>query len=350
MAVEKIQTRKLDNMTIGTTATVLGIDISKLTFDVTLLTGLAGVGKHAQFSNDKRGFKELKKWLKQQQIVFSALLTAMEATGSHWRKLARFLFDLGSAVFVVNPARIRGYFKSEHKRSKNDKIDSGVIARFCKAQIDLLHRWEPPHQDVEELQSLTRLRDSLVSNRAAYKNQLKSGAFNSAAKSSIRRMIDACNNEIRQLEKLIKDVIQQNEELKNQFQLAIAIKGIGKVVAATAIAETRAFKEFLEAKQVAAFAGLDVVEFSSGTSIKAKPHISKKGNTRLRAAMYMAAQSAVRRNPVIKPFYERLLNKGLTKRQAIVASARKLLEICFAVVKSGRPFDINYRRNLALAV
>lgn len=343
MATQKLQTRKSDNMTTATTLSLLGIDISKLTFDVTLITGLTGEGKHAQFTNNKKGFRELKKWLREQGVDCSELLVAMEATGAYWRKLARFLHELNAKVYVVNPARIRGYFKSEQKRSKNDKIDSGVISRFLKAQVDLLHQWEPPHQDVEELQSLTRLRDTLVANRTSYKNQLKSGAYNAAAKSTIRRMVEVCKDEIHRIERLIQDVIRRNDELKQQFEQAIAIKGIGKVVAATAIAETRAFKEFLEARQLTAFAGLDVVEFSSGTSINAKPHISKTGNRRLRCAMYMAAQSAVRTNPLIKPFYQRLLTGGLTKKQAITASARKLLEILFAVVKSGRQFDANYR-------
>src|SRR5690606_462623 len=108
---------------------IVGIDVSKLKFDVCLLKGQ--VEKFETFSNDSAGFLELEKWLKKNKV--KTVEACMESTGPYWQELAEYLHNAGNIVSVVNPTKIKGFRQSELKRSKTDKIDAGLIARYYRA-------------------------------------------------------------------------------------------------------------------------------------------------------------------------------------------------------------------------
>jgi transposase len=252
------------------------------------------------------------------------------------------LYEKGTTVFVVNARRIKGFAMSEDKRTKTDKVDSGVSARFCRAHLAELKAWTPPPPEVRKLQSLTRQMDSLKEDRARQSVRLQSAVLCNEVRDSIMGHIKFLDKSIEEMEHATEVLIKETPVMKEQQQLATSITGVGSVTASVVLAECRLFKDFVDRRQVAAFAGLDVSEFLSGSSVNHKPHLSKRGNSRLRKALYMAALSAKRYNPVLKSFYERLVQNGKTKMQAIGACMRKLLELIFAVVTSGRRFDPEY--------
>jgi transposase len=318
---------------------LLGIDISKDWFDACLSFSFSSAEVPIErLSNSKQGFRSLLKDLKAKGVT--KFFVCMEATGNYWKDLAKFLFASGITVYVVNPARIKAQRKMEQKRSKNDRIDAAVILRFLKSQLTQLKPWTPPSKSVEMLQSLVRFRESVVADRTRMKNLLKSLPASMDVASLARRRIEEAEIAIAEIEKQIDDLMRSDDLLQSQRILALSVPSVGPVTSAAVIAECRAFNEISSPRQCTAFAGLDVVEESSGTSVKKRPHISKQGSRLLRVAFVRAAASAVRseRGP-FRSFYKRLLARGLKKRQALTATARKLLEITVAVVLSGSKFD-----------
>jgi transposase len=318
---------------------LIGLDISKDWFDGSLCTSFSSDELPLQrLPNSTKGIRALLKQLKAKGIT--NLYVCMEATGSYWKNLAKILTESGATVYVVNPARIRGQRKTEQRRSKNDRIDAALIVRFLKAQLTLLKPWTPPTPAVEKLQSLVRFRESLVADRTRMKNLLKSDAACPEVTALARKRIEEADSYIAEIEKQIQTLTQSDDGLRKQQDLAVTVPSVGPVTSTILIAECRAFNEISSPRQSTAFAGFDVVEESSGTSIKKPARISKQGSRLLRVAFYRAAVSAVKshRGP-FRAFYRRLLEKGLKRKQALTAVARKLLEITVAVILSGCPFD-----------
>lgn len=328
----------------------LGIDISKEYFDVVVVTESRREA-HSRFSNGPKGFTAFGKWIKEQAkgLQISVTYACMEATGAHWKRLAKWLHEKGTVTFVVNPARIKGYFKSEQKRSKTDKVDAGVIARFCRAQFSELRSWVPPRAEVSKLQAIFRTRFSLVDMRTMLKNQLKSGALLPEMKQQMRQHLKYYDDQIKNLERQMRELIAGDEQFRKMARSGNSLgKGVGLITIVALIAECQEFSGFESRKQVAAFAGLDVSEYTSGSSVRGKPRISKQGNPRLRRILYLAANQASKRNPALKPLYDRLVQKGLARKAAVIACARKMLELLFVLMKNGREFDLNhFQSNIA---
>lgn len=314
----------------------LSIDISKEFLDSRLSVGLTEEKELPRINRNASGFRKLLKQAKAAGIT--KLHVCMEATGSYWNEVALFFHaSSGVTVYIVNPARIKAQRKTEQKRSKSDKIDAGVIMRFLKANLSLLNPWSPPSPAVSELQDLVRFRDMLVRQRASLKTRLKSKvatSFDRLAKKQIKELDD----DIEKLETEIEEVIKNDQVLSKQAKSAGSVQGIGLVTTAVLLSECRSFKEITGPRQATAFAGLDVVEESSGT-IKKPPHISRQGSALLRKTFVCVASSAIRRQGRIRDFYLRLRGKGMKKKPALVAAARKLLEIAVAVVVSGATFE-----------
>lgn len=325
---------------------LVAADISKDYFDSQYSTGLAAEDHAIEaLPNDRQGFKALASKIKKARGT--KIYLCIEATGSYWKNMAKYFHDLGWTVFVVNPARIKGQRKTEQRRSKTDKIDAGVILRFLRAQISQLKPWTPPGESIESLQSLFRFRDLLVADRTRYKNHLKSESEIDEVAEIARNRVQQLDGDIDVIERKIEDVIQGNRELAEMDASARSVSGVGPIAACALISETRGLNGFTNPKQITAFAGLDVVEESSGTSIRKKPHISHQGSALIRKAFYMAAIQAIKCNPAVGNHYQKLRRKGMSHRPALTAAARKLLEITFAVVLSKSKWLPDYCRETA---
>jgi len=313
----------------------LGIDISKETFHASLLTDRGEVKK--VFPNTRKGFEQLLSWLKNRHA--GDLHVCMEATGAYWEALALYLHGLEQRVSVVNPARIKAFAQSELLRMKTDAVDASLIARFCKSQNP--EPWVPPPPEIRILQALMRHYEHLKTTRVQ-QSVYEQSSEAAVVKSSIREVIATLDAQIVQVEREIRQHFDDHPDLKRKRDLLTSIPGIGETTAGTLLSEIPHLDQFESAKAVAAFAGLSPRQRRSGTSIHGKPRLCKTGNARLRKALYLPAIVALRFNPVLRIFAERLATIGKHKRLVIGAVMRKLLVLAYGVLRSGTRFDPNY--------
>ncbi|HET6671293.1 MAG TPA: IS110 family transposase [Pyrinomonadaceae bacterium] len=312
----------------------LGIDIAKLKFNVCLLH-LNGKLKHKVFSNTAAGFEQLSSWLLRQGS--EQVHACLEATGTYGEALSLYLHERGHTVSVINPAAIKAFAASRLSRTKTDRVDAELIARFCLAQEP--PAWQPPAAELRELQALVRRLESLIEMRVAEENRLSSGLTVAAVRSSVEEMIAHLKQQITRTEKLIRKHIDQHPALKQQSELLNSIPGIADTTAAVLLAEVPHIKQYRSARQLTAFAGLVPRERQSGSSVKGRVRLSKIGNARLRKALYFPAITALRCSPFFQDWAAALRQRGKSKMSVIGAVMRKLMHIAYGVLKSGRPFD-----------
>ena len=314
---------------------VLGIDIAKQKFDVALL--LDGKTKHKTCKNTAEGFEILMIWLEKQGI--QKVHACLEATGNYGEDLAVYLHEAGHTVSIVNPARIKGFAQSELIRTKTDKIDAGVIARFCLAMKPDV--WIPPSPEIRSLRALVRRVDSLIDMRSQEKNRISTA--HESVVFLIKEHIAYLDQEIEKISKQIADLIGRNPQLKQRKELLDSIPGLGKATIPDILAELNDLDKFTHVREMVAFIGLAPKETLSGSSIKGKPRLCKIGHARLRKALYMPALVSIQCNPVMIAFYNRLKEKGKNGKVIVCAIMRKLIHVIFGVLKSGKKYDPNYK-------
>jgi transposase len=314
---------------------ILGIDISKAKFDVALFVDCK-VKKSRVFENNLTGFKALSLWLIKQDITH--LQACMEATGTYGDELATYLYDQGFEVSVVNPAQIKSFSGAQLNRAKTDKADSKLIAQFCASMQPTA--WTPPPVHVRELQALVQRLTALLQMERQEQNRFSTAA--PVIQPSIKAVLATIKAEIKAVERMIRDHIDRHPDLKDQSNLLDSIPGIGVATIARLLAFVGDVHRFNDAKALAAFVGLNPTVHQSGSSVRGRSHLSKKGNAIIRKALYMPAVVARRYNPIIKDFAQRLKKAGKSNMLIIGAVMRKLLHIIYGVLKSGKPFDAHY--------
>jgi len=320
-------------------AAILGIDIAKKKFDVALYT--CGKYKHKSVANTQAGFEALSAWLSKNEI--SKVHACMEATGPFWEALATYLHDANHVVSVVNPARIKAFGESELSRTKTDKADAKLIARFCEAMKP--GPWQPDPVEIRALQALGRRRDALIAMRTQELN--RDASTDPIVNSSIQSVLAFLNQEIEQITELIKEHIDNHPDLKHKRDLLKTIPGVGDKAAEAVLSEFNGFENFERIEQVVAYMGLSPKEKSSGSSVRGKSQICKMGNARLRKSLFMPALAASQWNPAVKALYDRL--KAKSKNGMIIACAcmKKLVHLMFGVVKNNKPFDPDFHLKTA---
>lgn len=310
------------------------VDISKLKFDVALINHMSKT-KHATFTNDPAGFAKFKQWLESLGAISAHV--CMEATGRYGEDLALFLSNNTIKVSVVNPALIKAFSRSEGIRVKTDKVDAGVIARFCKSHTP--EAWLAPSSETQEIRDLYRFLQDLSDDKQRCENRMEKLGNDKESFKTWAQLVETYDNKIKGIEAKIKTLIDSNDDLGKKEELLESIKGVGFKSAVAILSEMPDVNSFKNAKQAAAFAGLTPSVRQSGSSIHCNGSLSKAGNVRLRKALYMPTLVAIRYNPIIKEFYERLVKKGKKKMVAIAAAMRKLLHIIFGVLKHELPFN-----------
>jgi transposase len=320
-----------------TSVITLGIDISKLTFDVALHKN--GKFKHKKFKNNTAGFSALSEWLIQHTVESAVQLHAcMEATGSYGEALADYLHQQGFMVSVVNPAQIKSFARSELARNKTDKLDAALIARFCTAMNP--PRWEPEAPEIKVLKALVRHLHELMDVRQQERNRLETAHLELVP--TIQAHIDYLTQAIDELQKKINEHINHHPDLKTKKQLLESIPGVGQATAQVILSECASIERFANAKCLASFIGVAPKITQSGSSVKGRSHLSKMGRSELRKALFLPAMVCLRYNPVIKAFGQQLLKNGKTKMQVVGAAMRKLVHIIYGVLKHQHVFNENY--------
>ncbi len=324
----------------------VGIDVSKDKLDVIFKEqndkGVKIKGSK-KFDNTPAGFQLLFDWcnkrIKTENIIF-----VLEATGVYHEDLLYFLHDNGKRVCVELPQRIKYFAKSKGVKTKNDKIDSGVIADYGIERT--LKIWQPPSPKFKTLRDLSREHRALNDIKTIAMNRLHAVLHahetNAGVIERMQTQIEFYKQQIKEVEMDIKSVIKSDAKLSKKVQKIKTIKGVGLITVVTVIAETGGFCLFNNINQLISYAGLDVIEDQSGNH-KGKTRISKKGNSNLRTAVYMPALSAIRFDDKMKAFNNRIMETHKYKKQGIVAVMRKLLILMYTLWKKDEEYNSDYK-------
>ena len=296
------------------------------------------------FANRQGGFKALVAWAGRHTDRAIELRYVMEATGVYHEGLAYFLDDEGLRVSIVLPNRISNYFRTLEVKTITDKTACEAIGRFGLERK--LQPWHRPKETYKRLRQLARERSQIVDQRTVAKNQLHAekseGEPSASSIARLSKLILFLDKQEREVRKEITQLIKGDVEVEKAVALITSIPGVGELTAAAVLSETGGFELIRSKKQLTSYAGLDVREKQSGTSVKGKPRISKRGNKHLRRAMHLPALSAIKHDQRFKAFYIRLVQRHGIKMKAAVAVQRKLLEMTYTIFKTGVAYNKNY--------
>lgn len=330
---------------------VVGIDVAQKELVVTLgkLQEDLSIELYAYkvFSNKEKGFESLLKWVTKLTSKEVPVHYVMEATGVYHQKFAYYLDENKLNLSIVLPNKISNYMRTLDLKTITDKSCSEAITRFgLERQLDL---WKKPKDLYKRLQQLTRERNQIVEERVMVKNQLHAEESeaepNSSSVNRIKKRITFLNIQEQEIKRDIDSHIIKDELISKEIETICTIPGIGKLTAVTVLAETNGFELIRNKKQLVSYAGLDVKEKQSGTSVKGKPRISKKGNRNLRKAMHLPALSAIKHDEYFKEIFVRLVSKSGIKMKSVVAVQRKLLELIYVLHKNKSVYQKHYEEN-----
>jgi transposase len=329
-----------DNQDQGGLMFYLGVDVSKAKLDCMLLDSTTGKLKSKAVPNTNPGFKQLIEWLVKQKAPNAQIV--MEPTGVYHEPAALALTDAGLTLSLVNPAQLRQFAQGLGVKTKTDKADSLVLARYGATQHP--EPWQPPSKSARRLKALLARRDAVADDLQREYNRQEAIDFGQSpaeVKQSIVQSIEFLEAELKRLDAMIQQHIDDDPDLRGKKDLLETIPGVGNRVS-THMTALFAAKTFERAEQLAAYLGLVPVSWESGSSVRGRPRMSKAGPSHLRKLLYMPAVTAQRCNPHIKALGERLLAKGKSKMAVIGAAMRKLAHLCFGVLHTGMPYQPNY--------
>ena len=310
----------------------LGIDVAKAKLDCALRLP-DGKHKHKVVENSRKGFTALTDWLGKHDAADAHV--CMEATGVYWEAVADYLTNSSMTVSVVNPAQIKAFGASRLVRTKTDRVDAQLIAEFCRERRP--QPWQAPSPSEQALRALVLRLDALQAMRTQESNRLE--VAREVVKADIVSHIEWLDNEIKALIKKIRSHIDDDPNMKDKQALLDSIPGLGERTISMLLAFCMHPGRFDNARQAAAFAGLDPRQHESGSSVKGKPRMSKVGHAFLRKALYMPAMVTLYKTDWGRRFRERLAASGKPPKLIIGAMMRKLVHVAFGVLKSGKSFN-----------
>jgi len=316
--------------------TWIGVDLAKASF----VAARRQQGKciTEEFSNDPAGLALFGAWLPRR----SRVCVVFEPTGPYGRRLEAWLGPRWPRMSYVlaNPRRVRNFARAAACASKTDVIDARRLLEFAEA-------FQPPARQrptpiTLELRALWRhqleLRKLLDGLRDRRQKAQVDPYIPAALVEGLGELADRLAAELAKIQTQAFALARTERSLRPRFELLVSIPGVGSLTALALLAEYGDQLAHASPRQLTRYAGLDPVLRQSGSSVRGKTRISKQGSSRLRKALYMAALVGVRWNPVLRSFYERRLRKGLTPKPALIAAMRKLLHICYGVLKNDQPF------------
>lgn len=310
----------------------LGIDVAKAKLDCALRLP-NGKFRAKVVANTTQGHADLLDWLVRHGAL--DVHVCMEATGVYWEDSAQFLATHDLTVSVVNPAQIKAYAVSRLTRTKTDAVDARLIAAFCAERNPL--PWQARSDAEVTLRALVLRLDALKTMHTQESNRLD--VARDAVRNNIQEHLDGLDQPIEVLTQDINQHIDSNPDLNGQREWLDSIPGLGERTSAILLAFFADPSRFANSRQAAAFGGLDPRQHESGSSVKAKPRLSKVGHAFLRKALYMPAMVTLYKTAWGKQFKERLARSGKPPKLIIGAMMRKLLHVAFGVLKSGKKFD-----------
>ncbi len=325
----------MDTTPQPTPATVwIGLDVSKDVLDACLLKE-TGKPQHKAFPNEAAGHQKLLRWV-QHLAPEPTPHFALEATGAYSQAVALFLADAEQRVSVLNPARVKygGIATGQGNKTDPEMAEPSTrpTPRSSPTTAGCMHR---PFG--------ARPRPKQEKNRASVPGLLP------AVRQSLERSFAYLEGEVKELQRQIDEHINNVPSLKTDRELLTSIPGVGEGTAQLLLAELPDVKQFSSAQRVAAWAGLCPRECRSGSSVRKRTRPSKAGNAHVRKALYFPAVSAVRHNPLVRALYQRLRDAGKSPMSAVGAAMRKLLMLCYGVLKNRHKFAPDWTKAVITA-
>lgn len=318
----------------------LGIDVAKAKLDAALWIESSRKWYACKVDNDDAGGRKLLAWAQAKSgQPADALRVVLEATGVYHEATAQLFHDAGCTVVVANPKRARDFAKGLGLLTKTDGIDARGLARY--GEHGGAESWQPPAPEIRILRSLLARLAAVEEDLRREENRWEKAQISETpeiVRESLKRSLEALRLERQRLREAIDDHHDQNPGLKAQRELLQTIPAVGRVSADHLLSLLKG-RSFNSARQAAALSGLVPVEYTSGSSIRGKPRLSKQGNSKLRAVLYMASVSALRHNPQLRAIYDRLVASGKAKMAALGALMRHIVHIAFGILKHQKPYN-----------
>lgn len=329
----------------------IGIDISKNWIDVSLtLDGQKADMLHRRFANREKSFYGMQKWVnsfsKEHQICVEQWLFCMEHTGVYTLPLSFFLEKQDHDYVVESALHIKRSIGL--KRGKDDKTDSKDIARYACLFHKELEVSKLPSEAILQLKDLMAHRDRLIKQCNALKVPVKEAqatigpSFLQDICDDTEELVQLYKQKIRKTEKQIKSIIDTHERIKQVYDLATSVKGIGMICAVQFIIHTRCFEAFDDHRKFACYISIAPFAQQSGSRMDRPAKVSPLGHKKLKAILTNAALSAIQNNKEISAYYQRKLKQGKNKYSVLNAVKNKLVSYVFATVKRGTPFVERY--------
>ncbi|MDZ7897263.1 MAG: IS110 family transposase [Arcicella sp.] len=329
----------------------VGIDVSKETLDFALIANNV-VQFHLQVTNDKRGIDQFIKQAKKQNKTFSFenSLFCMEHTGIYNNPLLNYLPNKHADIWLEQATQIKASMGVS--REKNDKIDSQKIGLYAYKNREDVKLWTPKRPVIVQLDRLTALRDRLVKTIKVLKTPLSDAKklvdkkmLNSET-ALCKSSMDALKEDLKSVDKKIKELIDQDSILKELFDIVDSVKGIGPVIATEVLITTNEFKDITDPKKYACFSGFAPFEHSSG-KYKGKSKVSNKANKKVKALFHNGAMSAIQHCQEIKEYYQRKVSEGKNEMLVINNVCNKLVHRIFACISRREKYNENYTKAFA---
>jgi transposase len=329
----------------------IGVDISKDHIDCALMNkNHPGLFKDNRFDNNLDGFESLEAWLLENGVDLKRSLFCMEHTGTYGLLFFAWLNQRGIDFCVEPGLRIKRSLGMT--RGKNDKVDARRIADYAFTNSAKLSLFSFPSEGILQVKQLLTYREQLVRIRTSLKNSIKSHqqyeqiTMKDTVTKDIKDQIKQYNRRVDLIEKEITELIETNQHLRKNFELAVSVKGIGLVIAAFMLVTTNNFSSFEDGRKFACYTGLAPFEHTSGTSIKGKTSASHLANKTMKTLLSNGANAASRWDPEIKEYFRRRMKEGKDYKVIMNAISCKLVNRVFAVVKRQTPYVITYQQKV----
>jgi transposase len=322
----------------------VGADIAARSFTAAWGRADAPLTRPVRYDQTPDGFAAFQAALAASDLAPTETLIIMEATSTYWIQLATALHTAGYAVSVVNPKQAHDFAKAVLQHAKTDPLDAKMLAHLGMKLTP--PRWTPPPAIYQQLQQRLAWRDSLVHLRTQIQNQYHALLHEQVVVEAVAQrqaaLITDLTAQIATVERELREVLDSEDDWARSIVRLQSIPGVGLVTAAWLVVATANFTACATVEAATAYLGLAPHPWQSGSSVRGKPHIGHSGNARVRQALYMAAVSAVRCNPILRTFYARLKAAGKPAKVALCAVARKLLHLAWALVTKQQTFDPEY--------
>lgn len=317
--------------------TFVGIDVSAASLSVCARIG-AGKVSESEFENTPSGHEKLIQWI---QRFGAPALVGLEWTGSYSLDAAIALVRTDNvSVSMLNPRAVKAFSVATGRRAKTDRVDAACLAEYVQRMEVTL--WEPPNERLMALRSLMRRIADQTVIRTAELNRAHAARATAETPSAVIEDIEASvsflDARIEVLLAAAVELVEGDEALALHYANLCTIKGVGRRTALLLLSELLALPADMSGAQVAAFAGLDPRTRESGTSVRGAGGITKRGNGRVRAAMYLVALTAGRHDPAVREFRDRLVERGKRRKVAAVATSRRLLVVVWAIIRTKQAF------------